>query len=248
MTSLDIQNTLNSYWDGRAKAYHHNQTRSERAAVERPLWEKVWADALPGETETVLDLGCGSGFVTHVLADCGCEVLGIDGSSQMIDEALKENARRAEGGRATAHFRVGDAHQPEVDEGSFDAIASRYVLWTLRDPQAALNNWVSLLKPGGVIACVDAAWYPDGIDPDTRVDSTDGPDAFVDTYTPKLLENLPMSTTDSAENFADLFRAAGLENVTVTPIDGLAELDQRFGLSPGHDSTPQYIIRGTAPA
>ncbi|BAU96947.1 SAM-dependent methyltransferase [Corynebacterium suranareeae] len=247
MTSPELQNILNNYWSGRAQAYHLNQTQSERARFERPIWEAVWSGALPDVKEDavqVLDLGCGSGYVTHLLSDCGFKAIGVDGSEEMINQAKQENERRAQAGKATATFHIGDAHDPAFPEGSFDAITSRYVLWTLLDPQAAINRWVSLLKPGGVIACVDAAWYPEGIDAGTEVDSVDGPGAFVETYTPELLQKLPMSTTSSGQNFAELFHNAGLRDVTVTPIEGLAELDQRFGLSPGHESTPQFLFRG----
>lgn len=247
MTSPELQNILNNYWSGRAEAYHLNQTQSERAQFERPIWEKVWSKALPivsEEAVRVLDLGCGSGYVTHLLSDCGYETIGVDGSEEMINQATQEDGLRRSTGRATAIFQVGDAHDPEFREGSFDAITSRYVLWTLLDPQAAINRWVSLLKPGGVIACVDAAWYPKGIDAGTEVDSVDGPSAFVETYTPEFLRNLPMSTTSTGHNFAELFHNAGLKEVTLTPIEGLAELDQRFGLSPGHESTPQFLFRG----
>ena len=247
MTSPELQNILNNYWSGRTEAYHLNQTQSERAQFERPIWEKVWSNALPTVSEEavrVLDLGCGSGYVTHLLSDCGYEAIGVDGSEEMINQAKQENILRRSAGRATADFRVGDAHDPAFQEGSFDAITSRYVLWTLLDPQAAINRWVSLLKPGGVIACVDAAWYPKGIDAGTEVDSVDGPSAFVETYTPEFLRNLPMSTTSNGHNFAELFHHAGLKEVTLTPIEGLDELDQRFGLSPGHESTPQFLFRG----
>lgn len=262
-TSPELQETLNKYWSGRAEAYHHNQLHSERAEFERPLWQAVWAQALenranpanranPENPDTptalkVLDLGCGSGYVTHLLADAGFNTTGIDGAAEMIAQAEAENQHRQQNSQATATFLHGDAHQPQFAPHSFDAITSRYVLWTLLDPEAALKNWMELLKPGGVIACVDAAWYPEGIDPATEVVSTDGPDAFLQTYTPEFLSHLPLSTIPTPDHFAQLFRTVGLENVTVTPIEGLAELDQRFGLSPGHESTPQYLFRGTVP-
>lgn len=106
----------------------------------------------------MLDIGTGSGNVALLLADAGFEVTGIDLAEGMLDRA------RA---KATAHprpptFRHGDAVAPPFPAGSFDAIVSRYLLWTLRDASAAIARWHELLRPGGTLLAIDAGWFPPG--------------------------------------------------------------------------------------
>ena len=44
-----------------------------------------------------------------------------------------------------------------------DAVTARYVLWTMREPDAALRAWRELLRPGGTLVIVDGLWFPDGL-------------------------------------------------------------------------------------
>ena len=51
-------------------------------------------------------------------------------------------------------FRVGDASDPELVQGSYDVVLSRHVLWALPDPAAGLARWIRLLAPGGRLIAV----------------------------------------------------------------------------------------------
>ena len=88
---------------------------------------------------------------------------------------------------------------------------------------------------------------PGGIDPGTTVESTDGPDAFVRTYSTATLDALPLARARDADDFAAVLTDAGLTDVEVVPVPELAELDRRFGMSPGHESRPQFIVTGRRP-
>ncbi|HEY1135155.1 MAG TPA: hypothetical protein VGE77_11325 [Nocardioides sp.] len=39
----------------------------------------------------------------------------------------------------------------------------------------------------------------------------------------------------------------GLIAVTTVPLREVAELDRRFGMSPGHESRPQHLVTGRTP-
>lgn len=232
-----IQRRLDDYWSGRAADYHAHQISGERAPVDRELWASVFAARLTPASR-VLDVGTGSGYLANLLADAGHHVTGIDHSPGMIAAATRAS-------RPGTRFVLGDAHAPDMTDtltDTVDAVVSRYVLWTLPDPVAAARAWRSLLHPGGVVVAVDATWFPNGVDPDMRVPSADGEDAFARTYDPTTLAALPLGTADSMSQFAEVFRDAGFTSVTVEPLPQVAELDARFGVAPGHESRPHFVV------
>jgi SAM-dependent methyltransferase len=90
-----------------------------------------------------LDLACGVGYGTRLLADrAGVRVVGVDVSPEAIAYA------RSRYGGAGVEFRVADAMRFEDAEG-FDSIVSLETIEHLSDPAGFLAHAVSLLKPGG---------------------------------------------------------------------------------------------------
>lgn len=159
------QQKINHYWNQRAEKYHSFQVSTDRAIVDKQVWENIFRDAI-GQSQRVLDVGTGSGFVAHLLADAGYSVQGIDLSSEMIriarahvvpEQRDQHSALDSSGGSAS--FSLGDALDPPFMPQSFDAVVSRYVMWTLREPTEAMRNWARLLVPGGRLAVVDAPGF-----------------------------------------------------------------------------------------
>lgn len=227
---------IDDYWSGRASAYHRHQVTGERAVLDRELWGRVFREVVVGKR--VLDVGTGSGYVANLLAE-DHDVTAIDRSPGMIAEA------RAHG---SARFLIGDVVDVRAalpDGSRFDTVTSRYLLWTLSDPVAAIREWTEVVRPGGRIVAVDAPWFPNGIDATMQVESTDGPDAFLHAYNPGTLAALPLATAENSAPYVEAFRKAGLDDVTCRTIPQVNELDQRFGVAPGHESRPHFIITGT---
>ena len=104
--------------------------------------------ARPGER--ALDIGCGRGAATTLLA----RAVLPDGSVDAVDlsPAMVEHTRAllAQEGLA-ARTAVMDAGDPDLPPASFDVIASSLVLFFLPEPATALARWVRLLAPGGRI-------------------------------------------------------------------------------------------------
>jgi ubiquinone/menaquinone biosynthesis C-methylase UbiE len=218
---MTTQDRINDYWTGRAPGYAAYQLQPERLADDTAAWSQVWADALPAAPLDVLDVGTGSGQVAGILAGLGHRVTGIDLSPGML-----EQARSAYEGVA---FQLGDAVAPAFEAASFDAVTGRYVMWTLRDPAAAVRNWMRLLRPGGTIAVVDSTWFPDG------------PQDF---YDPAVWAALPLAQAESINQTAAVLEQAGLADVTVTSLTSIYELDEKYGVAPGHELQRQYLITG----
>jgi SAM-dependent methyltransferase len=92
----------------------------------------------PRAGERILDLGCGDGVLTAKLAEIGCDVVGIDGSSAQIEAARKLGL----------DARVMDAEQLTFDN-EFDAVFSNAALHWMRDPEAVIRGAWRALRPKG---------------------------------------------------------------------------------------------------
>jgi SAM-dependent methyltransferase len=111
--------------------------------LERPALRALVPTALAGAV--VLDAGCGSGAQAEWLLDQGAEVIGIDLSPRMIEEA-----RRRCRGRGQARFMVADLAVPlPIEPRSVDGITSSLVLHYIRDWGVPLRSFASALRPGG---------------------------------------------------------------------------------------------------
>jgi SAM-dependent methyltransferase len=101
--------------------------------------------------ESVLDLGCGDGFITNQMAKiCRGGVMGIDSDPEMIEEA-----RRGQGG---AEFIEAAAYDLPFDRACFDLVTCHWFFMWLDDPSRALKEVKRVLKPGGALL---AACEPD---------------------------------------------------------------------------------------
>jgi SAM-dependent methyltransferase len=96
---------------------------------------------LLSDAKSVLDLGCASGELLHVLRAHGHEATGIE-----------PNRGYAEYGQAAygVDLRIGDFHQFKGQVGPFDAVISFHVFEHLVDPDDAFGFVRSVLKPGGL--------------------------------------------------------------------------------------------------
>lgn len=247
-----LQERLDRYWSDRAAAYHGNQMHGRRARVDRELWAGVFAAHLPAAPARVLDCGTGSGYLAFLLADLGHAVVGVDTAEGMLAAARSELDCRRRAAAPLARFVRADAVSPApglaaagVGTGvGFDTVVSRFLLWTLRDPVAAVRSWSGLLAPGGRVVCVDANWFPEGTVGDLEVESAGGPDEFARTYTDEMVRALPLAGARGPEAFAQVFREAGLRDVRGEEVPRVQELDAELGTAPGHESRPHYVVSG----
>ena len=94
----------------------------------------------PQAGERVLDVGCGTGQLTAEIARAGAEVVGIDNSPAMIEQAR--------GNFPGLRFEVADVTGMLYRE-EFDAVFSNAVLHWVREADAAAGAIARALKPGG---------------------------------------------------------------------------------------------------
>ena len=140
-------------WDAEADRFDDEPDHGLRDHATRRAWADLLTGLLPPAPARVLDMGCGTGTLGVLLAELGHDVRGVDLAPRMVERA-RAKARHH---RVDARFEVGDAGAPAVD-GRFDVVLARHVVWALPDVPAALDNWVDLLVPGGLLILVEGFW------------------------------------------------------------------------------------------
>ncbi|MFB9904104.1 class I SAM-dependent methyltransferase [Allokutzneria oryzae] len=108
-------------------------------------------------TDTVLDIGCGSGQTTREAARRATagSALGVDLSSPLIELA---RSLAAEERVANATFLQADAQIHPFPAESFDVAVSRHGAMFFGDPPAAFANIARALRPGGRLVLL--TWQP----------------------------------------------------------------------------------------
>lgn len=147
---------IRQYWNSRAEGY----TLSNREELEDEhrifLWEQQIRRALNGRIcRHVLDVGCGPGFFSVLLARLGYEVTAVDYTENMLAEARKNAAHYG----VDIDFRRMDAQKLDFEDGIFDLVISRNVLWNLEQPEQAYREWFRVLKPNGTVMNFDGNFY-----------------------------------------------------------------------------------------
>ena len=149
---------ITSYWTKRSDSFLE-QRRSELHSEMAEKWLSELQALLPEQDGRlkILDVGCGAGFFSILLAQHGHEVTGIDLTPDMIVHS-RELAQE-EG--VSCRFEVMDAENPDFADETFDVIVSRNLTWTLPNAAGAYKEWSRVLKKGGRIINVDANYGAD---------------------------------------------------------------------------------------
>jgi trans-aconitate methyltransferase len=95
-------------------------------------------DPRPGEL--ILDLGSGTGYLTNLIADAGAVVIGIDNSSEMVEQAKQKYPE--------LDFYKLDATDFNFKE-KFNAVFSNAVLHWISESEKVVNCVAGCLKKGG---------------------------------------------------------------------------------------------------
>ena len=156
-----LKEEIHAYWTQRAEGYsEYNQ--QEMADARRSMWKNKLLSLLeenfPGknpEELKVLDVGTGPGFFALLLAEAGYQVTAADVTEEMLKEAKKNTGVFAE----KITWKLSDAQKLELGDCEFDAVFSRNVTWNLENPGQAYEEWIRVLKPGGLLCNFDADWY-----------------------------------------------------------------------------------------
>jgi len=141
-----------AYFDSGAVRQSRSLTRSicEREVLSW-LKRKV-PQALDGAGREALEIGCGYGYASELIAEHGYRVLGTDISTHAIARARQAVTR------PDVEFAVWDAGADAIT-GQFDLIMALQVIEHLPDPEDALRKWSGLLRPQGILVCTTPNRY-----------------------------------------------------------------------------------------
>jgi len=173
-----------------ADAYSRmQQTRDEKSL------RGLVALASVSNSDRVVDVACGPGFLTLAFAEKCEHVLGVDATGEFLSRARREAELRQ---IHNVVFSLGDANQLDLEDGIFDCASCRAAFHHFPDPARVLGEMRRVVRPGGKILVADmlASRDPEEASLHNRIEQLCDP-----THTRALADT----------EFEQLFRETGLE-------------------------------------
>lgn len=146
------------------KSYPLHSSEKERDRLKMqglailPLTENLLTGAGVQPGSQVLELGCGSGDMTLLLASRvgpGGEVTAVDRNPAQLDAAA---LRIADSGFQNVKFVLADLDDFEPPR-MFDAVVGRYFLLYIASPEAAVARVANWVRPGGAMAFLEMDFF-----------------------------------------------------------------------------------------
>jgi len=110
--------------------------------------------ALVPEVERLLEVGVGTGALLPELSGRATQVIGVDHSPAMLDEARRKVAAQGNNG---IELRLGEMTHLPLADGDAGCVVANMVLHHAADPQAVLKEMVRVLAPQGALVLADLA-------------------------------------------------------------------------------------------
>ena len=231
-----VKEQVAAHWGRRAPGFDDGFGHSIRTPAERAAWDRIFDLVLNGSQPLdALDAGCGTGFLSFELAARGHRVTGVDFAPAMLAEARRKAMERA----VAIRFEEADAEHLPFPAGSFDLAISRHVLWTLPHPEAAIDEWIRVLRPGGRLVVVDGQFNPGFlVEPSQNARSSAEYAA--------IGERLPFLGGRPREEIEALFKAHGLVGVGSDPVPDLVEAQAQRMVDEGGErqTRKRYVVWG----
>ncbi|UXM85293.1 class I SAM-dependent methyltransferase [Methanococcus aeolicus] len=242
----DVKDEVKTYWDFRSDSYDNSPGHAGFVDI----WKTVLSETFSGKKK-ILDVGCGTGFLSLILAELGHEVVGIDLSEGMLSKARK----KADNLGLDIEFMIGDAENLPFKDVSFDAVINRHLLWTLPNPDKAIMEWGRVIKNNGKVVVMDGKWRKNSLDESLRtifrylaVAIHEKRNPFQNTgYKEEVAKMLPFNGGTEPENIVKLFKKANLENTSIKDLSWIKETQKKnlsllYRLSWG--SSHYYLVEG----
>jgi ubiquinone/menaquinone biosynthesis C-methylase UbiE len=125
-----------------------------------PMWRRYTEEVLPWlpPAGLILEIGPGPGILLEKMAGRHPLAVGLDLSPGMLRQAKRRLGRAH---RRTDLIQGNAVHLPLASE-SLDGVAMTFAFSAIPDGLGALREMARVLRPGGVLAVVDAGYPSDG--------------------------------------------------------------------------------------
>jgi ubiquinone/menaquinone biosynthesis C-methylase UbiE len=125
-----------------------------------------WLCPKPKSSSVVVDVGCGSGYFTKIIACCmkgKGKIIGVDPDSRLIQEAEKICKRKH---ISNIQFKLGNAWEIPLESNFADLVVSHIVLSNIPRQLDAVLEMKRVAKIGGKVAVIDPVkgggqYFPD---------------------------------------------------------------------------------------
>lgn len=225
-------------YEAYAREYAPVAAQRERAGVDGDPYE-----ILPSLLEligdltgkTVLDAGCGEGYLARVLAARGAQVTGIDISPALIGQARLKDADNL------IDYRVADLSGPLPDlAGVFDTVASYLVLNDVPGYQGFARTIADVLKPAGrAVLAFNNPYY--GVLSRHVTDYFDS--GRVSPYRGLHAAGIKVNYYHrTMEEYLDAFLSAGLQLTKLADLPALAGDHPAHSVVPDGDRFPRFML------
>jgi ubiquinone/menaquinone biosynthesis C-methylase UbiE len=194
-----VKELVRRHWDRRANDFdQESPSHGLRTDAQARAWHRLISEIAGPTTLDALDIGCGTGFLSLLLAQAGHRVTGVDVAPAMLAEARAKAAAQG----LDVHFIEADVETLELPGASLDLIVERHVLWTLPHPEMALDGWRRLLRPAGRVVLIEGHWG-----------AMERRDEYAEIY-----DRLPLFGGRPHDEITALVRARGFTSVVVEPL------------------------------
>ncbi|HEX4023295.1 MAG TPA: class I SAM-dependent methyltransferase [Steroidobacteraceae bacterium] len=154
---LSHDDTVQQQFDPQAQAYLHSAVHARGPDLERSRTLVSGAVRAGG---AAVDVGCGPGHLSFVLARCLARVVAVDPSAQML-AAVEQGARTQ--GLTALHTRQAAAESLPFEAGSFALASTRYSAHHWRTLEAAMQELRRVLEPAGYLLVIDVEGHEDAL-------------------------------------------------------------------------------------
>ncbi|MEA1865362.1 MAG: methyltransferase domain-containing protein [Euryarchaeota archaeon] len=244
---MKVAEVVQEYWGGRAAQMYDSISYIDREKMGHTLRNHLNVD----KDGVILDFGTGPGTLALILAELGYKrIIGLDINRDMLGVAREKLS-----GHPVRLVRGDGLHLP-IDDGSVDAVVSKWVLWVMPDPERAIEEMIRVTKPGGQILTFSSGSFS-GEKDKSLLDRVSGfPMRQLHLIYTTLRFRLPLNRTKrfweetdgnlpmhSLEAYLQIFREKGLGSVEMTENEEYGTLRAKL-FSGGYKFS---LIGGTKP-
>lgn len=134
-------NDLGRQW---YESYDHPVALLRAENTVRAPWVLEVIEKTKQNTASILDIGCGAGFLTNALAKKGHKVMGIDVSEKSLEIAKQFDVTQS------VEYLYANAYSLPFEDHSYDIVCAMDVLEHIEFPDRLIQEASRVLKPGGL--------------------------------------------------------------------------------------------------